>query len=242
MGQIIPINSIQNINGVVMASSRQIADNFGKLHKDVLRAIKNLECSDDFNQRNFAPVEYSDAKGEKRPAFNITRDGFSFLVMGFTGKDAAEWKEKYIEAFNAMEAALVAPTPQTFSEALRLAADKHEECLKLETENAKLFPKAEALDRIATANGSLCLRDAAKVLQVQERKFIGWLHANDWIYKRFGTSWIGYSDKLKCQYLEHKITTIERNDGSTKVTEQVRVTPSGLTALSKKLGDLDLAA
>lgn len=72
----------------------------------MLKAISNLECSEEFNQRNFAPVEYKDAKGEMRPAYRITRDGFAFLAMGFTGKKAAAWKEKFLEAFNAMEAEL----------------------------------------------------------------------------------------------------------------------------------------
>lgn len=77
-----------------------------KQHKDVLRAIRNLECSSDFNERNFAPVEFIDEFPnitERRIEYHMTRDGFTFLVMGFTGKEAAIWKEKYIAAFNAME-------------------------------------------------------------------------------------------------------------------------------------------
>ncbi|MDE7065143.1 MAG: Rha family transcriptional regulator, partial [Desulfovibrionaceae bacterium] len=58
--------------------------------------MSNLECSTEFNERNFAPVEYKDAKGEMRPAYRLTRDGFAFLAMGFTGKKAAAWKEKFL--------------------------------------------------------------------------------------------------------------------------------------------------
>ena len=87
-------------------TSVQVAKRFGKLHKDVLRAIRNLECSDDFNRRNFAPVEYMDEKGEMRPMYRMTKDGFLFLAMGLTGKEAAQWKEAYIEAFNRMSDAL----------------------------------------------------------------------------------------------------------------------------------------
>ena len=93
-------------NGRMFTTSLIVAEVFEKEHKDVLRAISNLECSQEFNERNFAPVEYRDAKGEMRPAYRLTRDGFSFLAMGFTGKKAAAWKEKFLEAFNAMEAAL----------------------------------------------------------------------------------------------------------------------------------------
>lgn len=97
------IDLIEVKNGQAVTSSLVVAEYFGKAHKDVLRAIKLLDCSDLFNQRNFAPVEYVDKKGEKRPMYYLTRDGFTFLVMGFTGKVAAQFKEAYINAFNEME-------------------------------------------------------------------------------------------------------------------------------------------
>ncbi|OMD80426.1 hypothetical protein BSK53_20420 [Paenibacillus odorifer] len=79
-----------------------IAAVFGKRHADVIRDIKSLECSEEFTQRNFALVDYTDAKGELRPKYYITQDGFSFLVMGYTGKLAAQYKESYIRDFNRM--------------------------------------------------------------------------------------------------------------------------------------------
>ena len=91
-------------------TSMQVAEAFGKNHKDVLRKLESLNCSEDFNQRNFAPVEYFDAKGEKRPAYEMTKDGFIFLVMGFTGHKAASIKEAYINAFNRMANQLQAGT------------------------------------------------------------------------------------------------------------------------------------
>lgn len=97
------------VHGHATTTSLQVAESFGKLHKDVLRAIDNLDVSPEFSQRNFAPAEYTDAQGKKRPAYTITRDGFAFLAMGFTGKEAAKWKEAYITAFNAMEAELTKP-------------------------------------------------------------------------------------------------------------------------------------
>jgi Rha family phage regulatory protein len=88
-------------------TSLDVAEKFGKRHADVLRAIDNLECSKEFNQRNFALVEHLDAKGEGRPMYELTRDGFTMLAMGFTGRKAIAWKERYIEAFNAMERSLL---------------------------------------------------------------------------------------------------------------------------------------
>ncbi len=96
-------------NGQAVTSSLAVADYFTKRHDDVLKKIRSLECSPEFNARNFAEVIYTDAKGERRPAYQITRDGFAFLAMGFTGKRAAQFKESYITAFNQIEKALIAP-------------------------------------------------------------------------------------------------------------------------------------
>jgi Rha family phage regulatory protein len=108
--------ALQVRDDTVYADSRNIAAVFGREHKTVLAAIRSLECSINFNQQNFLPVEYYDAKGERRPAFELTRDGFAFLVMGFTGANAARFKEAYIARFNEMEAALRRPALATLSE------------------------------------------------------------------------------------------------------------------------------
>jgi Rha family phage regulatory protein len=88
-----------------VVSSLTLAEHFRKRHDDVLKAIRNLirGLPEDFNARNFATVEYLDPKGEKRPAFNLTRDGFTLLAMGFSGAKALAWKVRYIQAFNTME-------------------------------------------------------------------------------------------------------------------------------------------
>ncbi|WP_252120399.1 Rha family phage regulatory protein [Symbiopectobacterium purcellii] len=93
-------------NGKAVTTSKDVADYFTKRHDNVLRAIDNLECSPKFNALNFEAVDYTDPKGEKRPMFEMTKDGFVFLVMGFTGKKAAAFKEAYIVEFNRMEAEL----------------------------------------------------------------------------------------------------------------------------------------
>lgn len=93
-------------DGVITTTSLQVAEHFGKRHDVVLRAIRNLECSGDFRLRNFAESVYVNEQGKEQPCFRITRDGFAFLAMGFTGKEAAQWKEAYITAFNKMETTL----------------------------------------------------------------------------------------------------------------------------------------
>ncbi|WP_051677192.1 Rha family transcriptional regulator [Maridesulfovibrio frigidus] len=94
-------------DGKPVVSSLTIAEHFGKQHKDVLRKIELLDLPDDFGQRNFAPSSYVNAQNKKQPSFNLTRDGFAYLVMGFTGKKASAWKISYLEAFNAMEQELL---------------------------------------------------------------------------------------------------------------------------------------
>lgn len=99
-------------NGRAVTTSVAVAEYFRKMHKDVLKKIDNLDCSAEFNERNFAPVDYTDAKGEKRPAYQITKNGFVFLVMGFTGKKAAAFKEAYIAEFDRMENELRQQNPR----------------------------------------------------------------------------------------------------------------------------------
>lgn len=101
---------IRIINGQAVTSSQAVADYFIKRHDNVIQKIKNLECSSKFAALNFKESEYTDATGRKLPCYNITRDGFAFLAMGFTGKRAAQFKEAYINAFNQMEKQLSKPS------------------------------------------------------------------------------------------------------------------------------------
>ena len=95
------------VEGQPAVRSDIVAYHFHRNHKNVLRDIAKLrvKCPESFYRLNFEPVEYTDAKGEKRPAYLLTRDAFSLLVMGFTGVEAVKWKIRYIEAFNTLEAA-----------------------------------------------------------------------------------------------------------------------------------------
>ncbi|WP_417581363.1 Rha family transcriptional regulator [Pelagibacterium sp.] len=81
---------VTSMRGKETTNSRHVAALFGKRHADVLRAIDGVECSVPFNERNFASVDYRDGKGEMRRSVDMTKDGFVFLVRGFTGKEAAQ--------------------------------------------------------------------------------------------------------------------------------------------------------
>lgn len=96
-------------DNTVLVNSQDVAENFGKRHNNVLAAIDDLDCSDEFRLLNFKQTcEIKDIGTSRRSvrSYDMTRDGFVFLVMGFTGSSAARFKEAYIAAFNAMEAEL----------------------------------------------------------------------------------------------------------------------------------------
>ncbi|ELB8182832.1 Rha family transcriptional regulator [Escherichia coli] len=93
-------------NGRAVTTSVAVAEFFRKLHKNVIQKIEALECSSEFTELNFKSSEYTDSTGRKLPMYQITKNGFVFLVMGFTGKKAAAFKEAYIAEFDRMEAEL----------------------------------------------------------------------------------------------------------------------------------------
>lgn len=95
-------------NGEPVASSRQIAESFGKEHKHVLDSIKNLVAENSAAKSMFYETTFEN-RGKQYPMYLMNRDGFTLLAMGFTGKAALEWKLKYIAAFNAMEKQLSTP-------------------------------------------------------------------------------------------------------------------------------------
>lgn len=83
--------------------SRYVAQFFEKEHKNVIRDIRELDCSDEFRRLNFEQSSYKNEQGKKQPCYYMTRDGFVFLAMGYRGKKAAHFKELYIKRFNEME-------------------------------------------------------------------------------------------------------------------------------------------
>ena len=105
-------------NGEPVASSRQIAENFGKEHKTVLRSIEELAAQNCAAKSMFYETTFEN-RGKQYPMYLMNRDGFSLLVMGFTGKAALEWKLKYIAAFNEMEKKLATPQMPKLSKELQ---------------------------------------------------------------------------------------------------------------------------
>lgn len=143
-------------NEHAVTTSLRVAEVFGKQHKDVLRAVKSLDCSEDFHKRNFALMQKSIKIGNgaerKSPMYYITRDGFMFLVMGFTGKTAAKWKEAYIKAFNEMEAKIRAEQmAKAIEEHDRKEAEEYEKLLEREErEEAAIDARVAAMPPVTS--------------------------------------------------------------------------------------------
>jgi Rha family phage regulatory protein len=230
-------------DGEVFANSRDIAAFFGKRHGHVLDAIANLiEQEPKLAHTEFSAGVYTlpETRDQEHRCFEMNRDGFTLLAMGFTGTKALKWKLRYIEAFNALEAECrrIASTPAIDlndpAQLRGLLLNYSEKAEQLERRVQELLPSQEALQRISEADGSLCVTDAAKALQMRPKDLFDWLRQNGWIYKRAGAAHdLGYQSKTASGLLEHKITTVLRADGSERVTEQVRITPKGLTKLAQ---------
>jgi Rha family phage regulatory protein len=136
----------------LVTTSLVISQQFQKQHKDVLKAIANLDCSDEFRQRNFAPtVQYranpTGGNGIPSKIYEMTKDGFMYLAMGFTGAKAAQWKERFIAEFNRM-ADMLNNRPAQFSKRGQVAITR-----KLEREVFELFVAGFSGAKIAKAVG-----------------------------------------------------------------------------------------
>jgi prophage antirepressor-like protein len=163
------------------------------------------------------------------------------LIIGSTLPDAARFErwvfEEVLPAIRRDGGYMVA-APEETPEALALRALK---VLYATVERQKVLlevaqPKADALDRIADAEGSHCITDAAKLLQVRPKSLFAYLDQHGWTYRRVGSDHrCAYQERIVGGDLVHKVTTVLRPDGSEKTTEQVRVTPRGLTKLAKLL-------
>jgi phage antirepressor YoqD-like protein len=214
-------------------SSREIAELTGSTHDNVLKTIRAL-AERGIVSGNDTPYVHPQ-NGQTYREFRLNYRDTMVVVSGYS----VDLRARIIDRWQQLEAQIAQPAiPQTLPEALRLAADLAEQKAQAVAALAVAAPKAEALDRIAMADGSSCITDAAKVLQVRPKYLFAWLQQHQWIYRRPGGSgWLAYQSRIQQGYLEHKVTTVERGDGTEKVIESVRVTRKGLTRLAQLIGD-----
>lgn len=143
-------------NGQIVVSSKQVAEHFGKEHKHILESIREILAVENSATKFFEESTFEN-RGKEYPMFFMNRDGFSLLVMGFTGKKALEWKLKYIQAFNQMEEqikTLLAPSYQISDPIERAKKWIEEEQQRKQLEEKNQFLIAENVE-LATENEQL---------------------------------------------------------------------------------------
>lgn len=124
-------------NGQVVVSSREVAEKFEKEHRNILQTIRNLTAENSAVENIMIKTTFNH-KGNEYDEYLLTRDGFSLLVMGFTGSKALEWKLKYIEAFNKMEQALQTNQLENYSPELQAIMMHDKKIMKIESDVKEL--------------------------------------------------------------------------------------------------------
>lgn len=162
-------------NNQIVTDSRSVAEHFGKEHAKVIRSIEGIisETPKVASQKMFYKTTYKvEGNNKSYKMYLMNRNGFSLLVMGFTGARAMEWKLRYIDAFNEMETQLVKKNILTLPdftnpvEAARAWANEYEAKQKALTENAVMKPKAEFYDTVANTESLFSMADVAKTLDM----------------------------------------------------------------------------
>ena len=222
-------------NGEPVASSRQIAESFGKEHKDVLRAIENIKAQNCALTSMFFEATYTAGTGKAYPMYLMNRDGFTLLAMGFTGKAALEWKLKYIAAFNAMEKQL-AQRPQLSRAELMAQAliAAHDELEHKDRQIAELTPKGIFADAVNASKKSILVGELAKLLcqnsvQIGQNRLFVWMREHGYLIRDPKRSDYNMPTQRAVEQglFEIKETTVVHSDGHTSINKTPKVTGKG---------------
>nr|DAP05896.1 MAG TPA: KilAC domain protein [Caudoviricetes sp.] len=221
-------------NGEPVASSRDVAKRFGKEHKHVLAAIRQLLVAENSATKFFHETEF-EYRGQKFPEYLMNRDGFSLLAMGFTGKAALEWKLKYIQAFNEMEKQL-AQRPQLSRAELMAQAliAAHDELEHKDAQIAELTPKGIFADAVSASKKSILVGELAKLLcqngvQIGQNRLFSWMREHGYLIrdpKRSDYNMPTQRAVEMCLF-EIKETTVVHSDGHTSINKTPKVTGKG---------------
>ena len=218
---------ITNEAGCDITTSVIVADVFGKNHADVLRDIRNLHCSDEFRKRNFAELfeikELANNGKRKDLFYEMTKDGFSFLVMGYTGEKAGEFKERFINEFNKRDA-LLKNDDYIISRAMAVLSDRTkalEQQIQLKEEQIKLqhqeiqqsAPKVEYFNEVLQSDSLIPTNIIAKELGMSAVSLNKLLKQLNVIY-RSGDTWVLYHKYQNKGYTGTKTVTFHDSLGN----------------------------
>lgn len=217
-----------------VTDSLTVAETFGKRHDNVIRDIKELECSREFSLLNFEETTYLAGNGQTYKKYLITQDGFAFLVMGYTGKEAARFKEMYINEFNRMKNQLTQPQlPQNYKEALIALIEQVEEKEKLQLEIEANRPKVALYDTAMSAHNNFTMERVAKTLGYGRNKLFQFLREQ----KVLRSNNMPYQQYLERGYFDVRQYSVTHFTSGIENKTQTLVTPKGMAYIHKLLID-----
>ena len=246
----------------VVTDSRKVADVFGKDHNHVMRDIRDIIektgspilDSENSATRFFYETTYEN-RGKQYPMYLMNRDGFSLLVMGFTGKKALQWKIRYIEAFNVMEKRLRERNASSYmiadpiERALKWAEEQkaHRQQVALLEEKTvqqsqiigELKPKADYTDNILKNKGLVPITAIAKDYGMSGAAMNELLHELKVIYK-LGRQWLLYSKYQAKGYTHSETIDFKHKDGRPDVAMNTKWTQKGRLFLYELLKKHDV--
>jgi anti-repressor protein len=224
-----------------VTDSLTVAETFGKRHDNVLRDIKELECSKEFSLLNFEETPYTAQNGQSYVKYLITQDGFSFLVMGYTGREAARFKELYIAEFKKMREELNKPQfqlPQNYVEALEALIGAEKDKIQLQEQNAYKdqqiaiqAPKVALYDVAMSADGVQPVGTVAKELGLGRTRLFALLREK----KILRSNNEPYQEYIERGYFKLRMYTITHYTNGLENKTQPMVTPKGIAWLHKIL-------
>ena len=231
-------NNMENLvyvdNNQLVVSSRSIAEHFEKAHKHILESIEKLKAENSALTSMFYETTYKAGTGKSYKEYLLNRDGFSLLVMGFTGKKALDWKLKYIEAFNKMENQLKPALPDFTNpvEAARAWANEYEAKQKVLAQIEEQKPKVLFANAVDAGQNSILIGDLAKLLkqngiETGQKRLFAWLRDNNYLMKSGSSKNLPTQKAMEMGLFEVKEGTyINKNDVSI-TTRTTKVTGKG---------------
>lgn len=229
-------------NGEPVASSRQIAENFGKEHKDTLESIRQILAAENSATKSMFYETTFENRGKQYPMYLMNRDGFTLLAMGFTGKAALEWKLKYIAAFNEMEKKLAEQPQLTRSQLIATALiAAHEELEEKDKRIAELTPDAEFARAVCIADNCRTATSIAKDYGLTAEKLNKLLYSQRVQYKDSDGQWVLYKPYQGKGYTKNrKGKAIHRSNGKTYIPNTTVWTVEGEKLIHEQLKKLGI--
>lgn len=225
-----------NEKGQNVTTSLIIAEAFGKEHNKVCRDIENLDCPPEFNVANFGVISFRDSMNREQRAYEMTKDGFSFLVMGYTGSKAARFKVDFITEFNKREEMLKSDDYILFRAAeiqkkkiseLENKLNLKDQILEIQAVQIKeLAPKAEYTETVLQASETYVTTRIAQELGISAIVLNKKLHEMR-VQRKVDGQWILYTKFLDKGYAKSHTVPFVKKDGTTGTNTQTVWTEKG---------------